>query len=79
MYVAVICRGYAGGLSARPNGDWACYVSKDRNEAIQLAIQARAKWGDQTYYILVGKLSQMVITKADFQVVKLPKANPRRK
>lgn len=61
IYVAVVCKVWE--RSGRPAGDWACFINKQKSEAIRAAIAARKKWSEKgygPYRILVGVLGEEV-------------------
>jgi hypothetical protein len=61
IYVAVVHK--AWNLSGRPDGDWASFLDKNKNNAVDKAVKAKRKWeaaGNGPYKIWVGELTQAV-------------------
>lgn len=76
LYVAVVCAENSGMLrSGRPEGDWAAFINTDRACAISAALRARSKWTASgrfgPYRVLVGTLSENVLTPTNYKLVKL--------
>ncbi len=69
IYCAVVTNAWQ--LSGRPEGDWASFLNKNKNSAIEAAVKARAKWeakGYGPYKIWVGVLSQEVNIPVKFEL-----------
>jgi hypothetical protein len=47
-------------VSSRPNGDYACFINKNRSNAIKRALQAKNEWGSSKYIVVSGTLTQRV-------------------
>jgi hypothetical protein len=63
IYIATICKLWD--RSGRPDGDWACFIDKQKSNAIKKAIAARTTWeskGYGPYKILVGTLDSELAT-----------------
>jgi hypothetical protein len=76
LFIAVVLK--AGQASQRTDGDWACFVNKDKKVAITQAIKARSKWeakGFGPYQIQAGTLTQEVNIPVEFKLaaIKQPK------
>ena len=61
MYVAVVCtKDYT---SRRSDGDHACFISENKDEAIRKALKVLKQWDNNPlrgYHILVGQLTHKV-------------------
>lgn len=59
--------------SKRPDGDWACFISTDRADAIYRALQAVRNWGggSNRYRVLLGTLTTVVATPTNYKLVPL--------
>jgi hypothetical protein len=78
-YVAVIAStgGVEIGLTRsnrNTHGDWSCFTGTDRAAVVQQAMDARSDWTKGSYgpyRILVGTLTEEIVTPTNYKVVKL--------
>lgn len=73
MYVAVVDR-VDGTPSRRSDHTNAAFVGENRDHVIRRALEARNKWGAETYRVLVGELTGEVCEPVQYEVVPLPLA-----
>jgi hypothetical protein len=75
--VAVVVGAGINTFSLRPLGDYSSFVDATREVAVRRAIEARTKWTASgsmgPYRILVGTLTEEVVTPTNYKVVKLKK------
>lgn len=67
-YVAVVCTD--ADISARFDGDYACFLGPTKQNVIVRAMRAREKWGVKLYRILVGRITEHA--EADMNYVLRP-------
>ncbi len=70
-YVAVVTK--SDFTSARQQGDWACFVSDRKKDAIERALKARTRWEANgtsgPYSIFVGTLKEQVEVPESYRLV----------
>lgn len=61
VYIAAVCKLWD--RSGRTEGDWSCFIDKNKNAAITKALNAKRKWEEKgygPYRVLVGNLVEEV-------------------
>jgi hypothetical protein len=70
MYIAVVCRGPAEPNSLRANNGWASFISEDRSNAVDQALEANRRWGGR-YTVMVGRLEFVARPKRSYSLRRL--------
>lgn len=75
LHVAVVDRPSSNYYSGRPEGDFAAFISEDKDDVIQRALVARNKWGRDRYRVPYGILDYEVTEPVKYKLVSLESAS----